>query len=91
LVTEVFDPSTNTWTALSYVPSLTGVGACLVVGGDDNLYVFGGTKSKLVQRYNPKTSLWDLGTAIPANTIYEGCTVLPSNPFMVSSTPYFAH
>ncbi len=54
-----------------------------MVGGDDNLYVFGGNKNKDVQMYNPKTSNWTMITTMPSNTIYEGCTVMPDDPFKV--------
>ncbi len=54
-----------------------------MVGGDDNLYVFGGSKSKDVQMYNPKTSVWVVITSMPANLIGEGCTVMPDDPFKV--------
>jgi hypothetical protein len=33
--------------------------------------------------YNPKTSNWTKITTMPSNTIYEGCTLMPDDPFRV--------
>ena len=62
-----------------------------MVGGDDNLYVFGGSHYKNIQMYNPKTSNWTLITSLSASTIVEGCTLMPDDPFKVKLAPIIYH
>ncbi|MCK5115922.1 MAG: T9SS type A sorting domain-containing protein [Candidatus Aegiribacteria sp.] len=55
---EVYDPGTNTWTAIAPIPSARGWGGCAVV--NDTIFVFGGYGglSSAVLKYYPPKDTW---------------------------------
>jgi N-acetylneuraminic acid mutarotase len=60
---EVYNPSTNKWTAKTSMPTpRVGVTACVV---DGKIYLLGGNSS-LNEVYDPKTDSWSTKTPMPA-------------------------
>ena len=65
---DVYDPSTDTWTAGSSMPKAVAIYASAVV--DNKIYVISGVASgsaitNLTQIYDPKMDSWSLGAPIP--------------------------
>ena len=87
---EIFDPATNTWSAWKKPRATPGMGACLVVGGDNNIYMAGGNAStKYVDRYTPYNDTWTNIANMPGTFHDAGCTTLPTNPLLVSFAYFF--
>lgn len=71
--TQIYNPSTNSWTLGAPIPSGSGVWYAAAATGDDGkIYVIGGESDAgtnwtldLVQIYNPATDTWSLGTPMP--------------------------
>ena len=65
---EVYDPATNTWSALASMPTAVVNAASVALNGQ--LYVFGGnngTDLAIVQVYDPHKNKWKiLPTSMPA-------------------------
>jgi N-acetylneuraminic acid mutarotase len=64
-ITEVYDPSSDTWTTKSPMPNPAGYVSAVI---NDEIYVIG---PGLTQIYKPKTDTWSTGTPFPTN-IYSG-------------------
>jgi len=62
-VNEVYDPSTDSWSTKTPIPTSTFVYASAVV--DNKIYVMGGfSRGHLNQIYNPETDAWSYGKEI---------------------------
>ncbi|TRZ51781.1 MAG: hypothetical protein D4S01_04105, partial [Dehalococcoidia bacterium] len=62
-VNEVYDPSTDSWSTKTPIPTSTFVYASAVV--DNKIYVMGGfSRGHLNQIYNPETDTWSYGKEI---------------------------
>jgi hypothetical protein len=85
---EIFDPATRFWSTWKSPPVPTGAGACLIVAGDNQFYLFGGATSIYVQIYNPATNSWVNQAQMLYPTGHTGCSLLPSDPFLVSRDPF---
>ncbi|MCR3922953.1 MAG: hypothetical protein NUK65_10650, partial [Firmicutes bacterium] len=62
--TEVYDPSTDTWTTASQIPTpVTGHVSAVV---NNKIYIIGGAVGvTLNQIYDPETDMWSIGTPLP--------------------------
>lgn len=65
-VTEVYDPSSNTWTTKSPMPSPEGYVSAVV---DNKIYVIG---PGLTQIYNPDTDTWSTASPSPTSLTSRG-------------------
>jgi hypothetical protein len=69
---EVYDPTTDSWTAKAPLPTATSNYASTVI--DNKIYVIGGLFkspcSDLNQIYDPKTDTWSQGNPSPSITAY---------------------
>jgi len=77
---ECFDTMNETWTRYNYIETLTGAESC-VVETNNKLFVFGGTKSKLVQVMNLDLTAktWTTVATMQGSTVMGGCRVLPGS------------
>jgi len=63
-VNEVYDPSNDSWSAKTPIPTSTFVYVSAVV--DNKIYVMGGfSRGHLNQIYNPETDTWGYGKEVP--------------------------
>jgi N-acetylneuraminic acid mutarotase len=60
-VTEVYDPSSNTWSTKAPMPNTNGYVSAVI---NNKIYIIG---SGLNQIYNPKTNTWSEGAPTPVN------------------------
>lgn len=64
-ITEVYDPTTNSWTTAASIPTRLFTYASAVI--DDKIYIISGNSgdtTNLTQIYNPKTNGWSYGAQI---------------------------
>ena len=75
--TEVYDPSTDTWTTASALPDILFSYASTIL--DNAIYLIAGNSgdtTNLTQIYNPETDTWSNGTRIPQGVqAAAACTV----------------
>ena len=76
---EIFDPTTNVWSAWTAPPNRSGDGPCLVTVDDTFILIGGYAKRRSVQIYSHATKSWKVMTPdIPAEMVYPGCILLPN-------------
>jgi len=73
--TEVYDPSTDSWTTRAAMPNFEGLGFADIASAavNNKVYVIGGEEwaiTDLNQIYDPETDTWSSGTSMP--TAVEG-------------------
>ena len=72
---EIYDPSSNSWSTASPIPYPVGLYASAVL--NNKIYVEGGGQSgpkisDLNQIYDPETNVWTLGAPLPAPLVWAG-------------------
>jgi N-acetylneuraminic acid mutarotase len=78
--TELYTPSSNTWTTTSSMLTPT-VAAGSAVGADGRFYVFGGFAGKpssSLEIYDPSSHSWSIGTSLPSPIEYDAGAALPN-------------
>ncbi len=94
-VNEVYDPSNNTWSAATSIPSAVYGYASAVLNG--KIYVIGGSKSPGTagtgnfvnsnQVYDPQTNSWGLAANFPSFATYGAATT--TDGYLAPSLLYF--
>ena len=82
-VTEVYDPSSDSWTTLASMPYPVNRYASAVIDG--KIYIFGGSTSSdqtstLVQIFDPETNNWTTGAPMPA-AVFGGAAAATTGVF----------
>jgi len=95
-MTEVYDPTTDTWTTMAPIPNAVYDYCSAAV--DKKIYIisglnFNGSLSDLVQVFNPQTNSWSLGKPIPIPMYLAaaGATtgiMAPKRIYVIGGCPY---
>ena len=85
-VTEVYDPSTDTWTTKAPIPKAAPYYSSAVI--DNKIYIFSqnfnqndGTYESLTQIYNPNTDTWTNGNPPPYAVDMAGSAAIANSDF----------
>ena len=85
-VTEVYDPSTDTWTTKAPIPKAASYYSSAVI--DDKIYIFSqifnqndGTYESLTQIYDPNTDAWSNGNPPPYAVDMAGSAAIANSDF----------
>ena len=83
-VTEVYDPSTDSWTTKAPIPKAVSYYSSAVI--DNKIYIFSdyfkqkdGTYESLTQIYDPNTDTWSNGNPPPYAVDMAGCAVIANS------------
>jgi N-acetylneuraminic acid mutarotase len=83
-LTEVYDPSLNSWSTLNPMSAKRPRAASSVL--DDKLYAIGGSDLDKVEIFDPTTGIWSQGTAIPEPWIHAQAVTYENKIYLIGGT-----